>query len=125
MATTSIWRVHGYIGKVLFYAKNPDKTTVQESIPVPKNANVNSLEDVISYACREDVTQEKRLVSGINCKPETVREEMMKTKLLEKKSMRNTKKHQRRLKQIIHMISWKCPAHVQYGQRYFLYMRLK
>lgn len=36
MATTSIWRVHGYIGKVLLYAKNPDKTTVQESIPVPK-----------------------------------------------------------------------------------------
>lgn len=32
MATTSIWRVHGYIGKVLLYAKNPDKTTVQESI---------------------------------------------------------------------------------------------
>lgn len=85
MATTSIWRVHGYIGKVLLYAKNPDKTTVQESIPVPQNANVNSLEDVISYACREDATQEKRLVSGINCKPETAREEMMKTKLLEKK----------------------------------------
>ena len=63
MATTSIWRVHGYIGKVLLYAKNPDKTTVQESIQVPQNANVNSLEDVISYACREDVTQEKRLVS--------------------------------------------------------------
>ena len=85
MATTSIWRVHGYIGKVLLYAKNPDKTTVQESITVPQNADKNSLEDVISYACREDATQEKRLVSGINCKPETAREEMMKTKLLEKK----------------------------------------
>ncbi len=86
MATTSIWRVHGYIGKVLLYAKNPDKTTVQESIPVPKHADTNSLEDVISYACREDATQEKRYVSGINCKPETAREEMMKTKLLEKKT---------------------------------------
>lgn len=86
MATTSIWRVHGYIGKVLLYAKNPDKTTVQESILVPKEADKNSLEDVISYACRENATQEKRLVSGINCKPETARDQMMKTKLLEKKT---------------------------------------
>ena len=26
MATTSIWRVKGYISKVLLYAQNPDKT---------------------------------------------------------------------------------------------------
>lgn len=45
--------------------------------------------------------------------------------LLEKKSIRNTKKNLRRLKQIIHMMSWKCPAHVQYGQRYFLCMLLR
>lgn len=86
MATTSIWRVHGYIGKVLLYAKNPDKTTVQESIPVPENADKNSLEDVISYACRENATLERSLVSGVNCKPETAREQMMRTKLLEKKT---------------------------------------
>ena len=85
MATTSIWRVNGYIGKVLLYAKNPEKTTVQESIPVPQNADRNSLEDVISYACREDATQQRSYVTGVNCKPETAREEMMKTKLLEKK----------------------------------------
>ena len=86
MATTSIWRVHGYIGKVLLYAKNPDKTTVQEEIPVPEHADKNSLEDVISYACKEDATLERSLVSGVNCKPETAREQMMRTKLLEKKT---------------------------------------
>lgn len=26
MATTSIWRVNGWLGKVLIYVENPDKT---------------------------------------------------------------------------------------------------
>ena len=26
MATTSIWRVKGWLGKVVIYAENPDKT---------------------------------------------------------------------------------------------------
>ena len=32
MATTSLWRVRGYIGKVLLYAENPEKTTLPKSI---------------------------------------------------------------------------------------------
>ena len=35
MAVTSLWRVKGYIGKVLLYAENPDKTTSPETIPSP------------------------------------------------------------------------------------------
>ena len=27
MATTSIWRVKGWLGKVVIYIENPDKTT--------------------------------------------------------------------------------------------------
>ena len=27
MATTSIWRVKGWLGKVVIYVENPDKTT--------------------------------------------------------------------------------------------------
>ena len=27
MAVTSLWRVKGYIGKVVLYAMNPEKTT--------------------------------------------------------------------------------------------------
>lgn len=27
MATTSIWRVNGWLGKVVIYVENPDKTT--------------------------------------------------------------------------------------------------
>ena len=49
MAVTSLWRVKGYIGKVLLYAENPDKTTNPETIPVAEKLNRDTLEDVISY----------------------------------------------------------------------------
>ena len=39
MAVTSLWRVRGYIGKVLLYAENPDKTTNPETIPSIPDAN--------------------------------------------------------------------------------------
>ena len=39
MAVTSLWRVRGYIGKVLLYAENPDKTANPETIPSAADAN--------------------------------------------------------------------------------------
>lgn len=80
MATTSIWRVHGKIGKVLIYAENPDKTIAESPIAIPDGVNTDSLEDVIMYAAREDATNKKQYVTGINCHPETAREEMMNVK---------------------------------------------
>ena len=80
MATTSIWRVNGYIGNVILYAKNLDKTTTEVPIKVPGTTDKNSLEDVISYACREDATVERQFVSGLNCTPENARKTMMDTK---------------------------------------------
>ncbi|NLC74517.1 MAG: relaxase/mobilization nuclease domain-containing protein [Clostridiales bacterium] len=80
MATTSIWRVKGYLSKVLLYAENPDKTTDPHPVEVPKGVNLNALEDVISYAKREDATEQRRFVSGVNCTPENAREVMMRTK---------------------------------------------
>lgn len=80
MATTSIWRVNGYIGNVILYAKNPEKTTMEVPIKVPDTTDKNSLEDVISYACREDATVERQFVSGLNCTPENARKTMMDTK---------------------------------------------
>ena len=32
MATTSIWRVNGWLGKVLIYIENPDKTEILISL---------------------------------------------------------------------------------------------
>lgn len=81
MAVTSLWRVKGYIGKVLLYAENPNKTTTPETIPVATELNKDTLEDVISYAAREEATNLRQLVSGIHCDVETARQDMMKTKL--------------------------------------------
>lgn len=80
MAVTALWRVKGYIGKVLLYAENPDKTSVPKEISVVSGLNRNSLEDVIVYAGREEATNQRQLVSGINCTPDKAREEMMAVK---------------------------------------------
>ena len=79
MATTSLWRVRGYIGKVLLYAENPEKTTIPKSIGFD-DADKDTLEDVIAYASREEATNQRQLISGINCCPKTARTEMLHTK---------------------------------------------
>ena len=81
MAVTAIWAVRGYLGRVVLYAENPDKTTAPKTISVPENVNRDSLEDVIAYASREDATNQRQLVYGINCHPETARQEMTETQL--------------------------------------------
>lgn len=55
MAVTSIWSVKGWIGKVLLYIENPEKT-------------VDSLETVLAYAENGEKTMQQ-YVSGINCTP--------------------------------------------------------
>ena len=80
MAVTSLWRVKGYIGKVLLYAENPDKTTNPETIPVGDKLDRDTLEDVISYAGREEATNQRQLVKGINCTAANARKEMMDVK---------------------------------------------
>lgn len=90
MAVTSIWRVNGWLGKVVVYVKNPEKTTNPEFY---ENGDMTErkcqgLEDVISYAVSSHKTQQvneeldnlERFVSGINCNPSTAREEMMAVK---------------------------------------------
>ena len=80
MAVTSLWRVRGYIGKVLLYAKNPDKTRTPETIPSAPEANREALEDVITYAGREAATNQRQLVTGVNCTAGTARSEMIAVK---------------------------------------------
>ena len=69
MATTSLWRVHGDIGKVIKYTNNLTKTE--------QKLDPDSLEDVIAYASREEATQQLKYVTGINCGITTARREMM------------------------------------------------
>ncbi len=106
MAVTSIWSVKGWLGKVVIYVENPDKTTAPEIAKLPgyeKEKTVQSeekmqgLSDVIAYAVNAEKTRRKgkrgeeeiaseteqimqQYVSGINCTPATARNEMMAVK---------------------------------------------
>lgn len=90
MAVTSIWRVNGWLGKVVVYVENPDKTTNPkwyENRDMPER-DCQGLDDFIAYAVSSHKTQQvneelgalERFVSGINCNPSTAREEMMAVK---------------------------------------------
>lgn len=90
MAVTSIWRVKGWLGKVVIYVENPEKTTNPEyyQSDAITDRQYQGLEDVISYAVNSDKTQQidteeeivERFVSGVNCHPATARMEMMAVK---------------------------------------------
>lgn len=91
MATTSIWRVKGWLGKVVIYVENPDKTENPAFVEKADmtDRQTQSLSDVIEYAVNSDKTQAAddeqvevmhSFVSGVNCHPSTAREEMMAVK---------------------------------------------
>lgn len=90
MAVTSIWRVKGWLGKVVVYVENPDKTTnpayyEKENM---SEKECQGLDDVIAYAVNSTKTEQtvqeeenvERFVSGVNCHPTTARLEMMAVK---------------------------------------------
>lgn len=90
MATTSIWRVKGWLGKVVIYVENPEKTdnpAFYEKQDM-SDQQAQGLSDVIDYAVNSEKTQTadestdvmQQFVSGINCHPGTAREEMLAVK---------------------------------------------
>lgn len=91
MATTSIWRVKGWLGKVVIYVENPEKTTNPKSYAKEDMTEQDGqgLSDVIRYAVNSEKTQQTdnedcavihRFVSGINCSPAAARDEMLAVK---------------------------------------------
>ena len=91
MATTSIWRVKGWLGKVVIYAEDPEKTANPKFCADREltEQDGQQLSDVIRYAVNSEKTQETssengtqlhRFVSGINCSPNTARDEMLAVK---------------------------------------------
>lgn len=91
MATTSIWRVKGWLGKVVIYAENPEKTANPKFYADREltEQDGQQLTDVIRYAVNSEKTQKTdgedgaplhRFVSGINCSPSTARDEMLAVK---------------------------------------------
>lgn len=61
MATTSIWRVKGWLGKVVIYAENPEKTANPKFYADREltEQDGQQLTDVIRYAVNSEKTQEK------------------------------------------------------------------
>ncbi|MDR2932045.1 MAG: relaxase/mobilization nuclease, partial [Oscillospiraceae bacterium] len=61
MATTSLWRVHGWLGKVVVYAQNPDKTDNPKCFEKPQmtEQQAQGLADVIEYAVNMQKTAEQ------------------------------------------------------------------
>ena len=59
MATTSIWRVKGWLGKVVTYVENPDKTETPASYEKQEmtERQAQGLSDVIDYAVNSEKTQ--------------------------------------------------------------------
>lgn len=105
MATTSIWSVKGWLGKVVIYVQNPDKTKNPEIAKLPELSGMGEketqgLSDVIAYAVNAEKTRQRgkagtseaekiddenekvmeQYVSGVNCAPTTARSEMMAVK---------------------------------------------
>lgn len=101
MAATSIWSVKGWLGKVMIYVENPEKTMQPETAELPEAAigdesGSQGLADVIAYAVSEEKTRNgnsgggpiaeengavmQQYVTGINCTPATARSEMMAVK---------------------------------------------
>ena len=91
MAVTSIWRVNGWLGKVVIYVENPDKTNnpafYEKSELTEKQTQ--GLSDVIDYAVNIEKTGKiddenteifSSFVSGVNCHPSTARDEMIAVK---------------------------------------------
>ena len=91
MAVTSIWSIKGWIGKVIKYAENPDKTKENNEGQISENQSQSTqgLEDVITYAVNTEKTRRgqsesmemelageaeelmEQYVSGVNCAPTT------------------------------------------------------
>ena len=69
MATTAFWPVKGSLKAVIDYADNPDKTTD------PKYLD-DDLAQVLRYAERDDKTDRRLFVSGVNCSADRAYEEM-------------------------------------------------
>lgn len=92
MATTSIWAVKGWLGKVVVYVANPDKTTNPAYFEKEgmTDAQAQGLYDVIDYAIQIQKTTEQthdedepvmqQFVSAINCRLPIARSQMMATK---------------------------------------------
>lgn len=77
MATTSLWSIKGWIGKVINYAANPEKTEKPDYL---NDVERGSLEDALDYTTNPVKTEQQLFVTGINCTRENACKRMTRTK---------------------------------------------
>ena len=87
MAVTSLWRVKGYIGKVILYTMNGRKTMENEIVETNHDDTDpgTALNDLLAYTERDNATNLKQYVYGIRCRKETAKDDMMAVKEFFKK----------------------------------------
>ena len=73
MAVCEIWDVRGRLDHPIDYAENPEKT----ANPKYTEADLQAMGDVMKYATNGDKTEQQFFVTGVNCDPNTARDEMM------------------------------------------------
>ena len=73
MAVTKIWDVEGWIGQVVNYVQNPDKTDSRVYSPT----DLQGLLDVMDYVTQNYKTEKQYFVTGIHCSPSIAREQMI------------------------------------------------
>lgn len=79
MAVTAIWPIKGRVGKVIDYARNPEK--VHES-SFEEQAALHTIDGVVEYAANEMKTEERSFVSCLNCREDAAAAQFMETKRL-------------------------------------------
>ena len=89
MATTSLWRVHGWLGRLVVYVENPDKTENPKYFQTPEmtQQQTQGLEDVIQYAVNSNKTTTRmddesavviqQFVHGVNVSEIMARDSML------------------------------------------------
>lgn len=76
MAVCEIWDVRGRLDHPIDYAVNPEKTKNLKGESKYTDEEIQALSDVIKYAANESKTEKQYFVSGINCSPDSARDEM-------------------------------------------------
>ena len=79
MAVTAIWPIKGPVGKVIDYARNPEK--VRES-SYEEQAALHAIDNVVEYAANDMKTEERSYVSCLNCQEDAAAAQFTETKRL-------------------------------------------
>ena len=64
MAVTSIWPVKGRVGRVIDYARDPEKVS---EASWESQAQLHTIEDVVEYAANDMKTERRSYVTCLNC----------------------------------------------------------